>query len=47
MMLEPHLKFGVAEADSPEKMFCPKNWENGLKISQKQGFFEYIEKFCY
>ena len=26
-----------------EKIFCPKNWENGAKT----GFFQFIGKFCH
>ena len=28
-----------------ENFFCPKNWENGLKMTQKQVFFKFIGKF--
>ena len=30
-----------------KKIPPPQNWENGPKMDQKQGFFEYIEKFCH
>ena len=47
MVLEIHMKLCVTEPDFPEKFFfCPKNWENGPKMGQKQGFFEFIENFC-
>ena len=46
-MLETHMKLCVTEPDFPVKNFCPENWENGPKMGQKQGFFEYIEQFCH
>ena len=47
MMLETHMKLCVTEPHFPEIFFCPKIWENGPKMDLKQGFFEYIEKFCH
>ena len=48
MVLEIHMNLCVTEPDFPEKFFFyPKNWENGPKMSQKQGFFEFIENFCH
>ena len=47
MVLETHMKLCVTEPNFPGKFFCPKNWENGPKMGQKTGFFEFIGKFSY
>ena len=38
------MKLCMTEPDFFENV-CPQNWENGPKMDQKQGFFEFIEKF--
>ena len=43
MVLETHMKLCVTEPDFLEKGFCPKNWGNGLKVSQKQGFLNLLK----
>ena len=43
MVLETHMKLCVTEPDFPGKVFCLKNWENGPKIGQKQGFFNLLK----
>ena len=44
-VLETHMKFCATELDFLEKkIFGPKNWENGPKIDQKQGFFNVLKK---
>ena len=45
-MLQTHMKLCLTEPDFLEKNFF-KNWENGLKMDQKQVFFLNIEKFCH
>ena len=42
-MLECDVKLCVTEPDFPEKKILPKNWENGPKMGQKQGFFNLLE----
>ena len=44
MVLENHMKLCMTEPDFFENV-CPQNWENGPKMDQKQGFFEFVEKF--
>ena len=44
-MLETHMKLCVTKPDFPEKLFCPQNWENGQKMSQKQGFLNILKNF--
>ena len=38
MVLQTDMKLRVTESDFLEKDFCLQNWENGLKMGQKQGF---------
>ena len=40
MVLESHMKVCMTEPN-----FWPKNWENGSKMGQKQGFFNLLKKF--
>ena len=47
MVVESHVKLCLTEPDIPGKIFCPQNWENGLKMGQKQGFFQFIGKFSH
>ena len=44
-MLETHVMLCVAEPDFLEKKNCftPKNWVNGPKMGQKQGFMNLVE----
>ena len=47
MVLENHMKLCVTGQDFLEKIFCyPKNWKNGPKMGQKQGFLNLLKKFC-
>ena len=39
------MKLCVTEPKFPEKIYCPKNWENGPKMGQKQVFLIYW-KIC-
>ena len=43
-VLETHMKFCVKSWIFWKKNFGPKNWENGPKIDQKQGFFNVLKK---
>ena len=43
MVLEAHMKLCVTEPDFAEIFFCPQNWENKLKIGQKQGFLNLVK----
>ena len=43
MVVETHMKLCVTEPDFTGNFFCPKNWENGPKMDQKQSFFNLLE----
>ena len=45
MVLKSHVKLRMTEPDFPGKFFCPQNYENGSKMDQKKGFFQFIGKF--
>ena len=45
MVLETHMKLCMTAGFSGKNIFWPKNWENGPKMGQNQGFFKFIEKF--
>ena len=42
-MLETHVKLCATELDFQEKNICPKNWENGTKMDQKQDFLNMLK----
>ena len=44
MVLETRMKLCMTEPDFPEKYFCPKNYENGPKMDQEQGFLNFLKK---
>ena len=39
------MKLCMTEPDFLKKIFCPKNWENGPKMGQKQGFLNILKNF--
>ena len=43
MMLETHIRVCVTKPDFPEKIFCPKNWENGPTMGGKHGFLNLLK----
>ena len=45
MVLETHTKLCVTS--SGKLFFCLSIWENGPKLGQKQGFFQFIERFSH
>ena len=45
MVLETNMELSVRESDFPEKKFFSKNWENGPKMSQKEGFLNLLKNF--
>ena len=45
-MIETHIKLRVWQSRIfQKKMFCHKNWENGPKMGQKQGFLDILKNF--
>ena len=43
MVLEAYMKLCMTEPDFLEIFFFPKNWENGPKMDQKQGFLNLLK----
>ena len=43
---QSHVKLCMTELVFPVKFFFPKNWENGPKKGQKQGFFNWLENLA-
>ena len=46
IVLQSYVKLFVTELVFPGKFFFPKNWENGPKTGQKQGFFNWLENLA-
>ena len=45
IVLETHTRLCATEPDFPEKIFCPKNWENKPVVGQNQGFLNLFKTF--
>ena len=43
MVLETRMKLWLTEPDFMENFFCPKIWENGPKMDQKEGFLKLLK----
>ena len=47
MVLETDMKLCVTDPDFLEIFFCTRNWENGSKMGQKQGFLNSLKNLVF